>query len=369
LINNKIVDHDDNPFDPMPYVMFRNVEIPGRFWPDSVVNQLRGPQTELNKIKSQILENAARIGNPAIMTSRQAGVEYSGQPGERIMYDSTVADAIPRYLQPAEVPGYVREQIDRLETSIREISGQHEITSGNVPAGVTAASAINLLLEQDDTRLGPAIYDMEDGLAKAGSKIAELVAKFYSTEKTVAIVGEEGQWDVFGFRGAMLNGNTKVSVQAGSAMPRSKAAKQAAMNDILHLFIQNGVAFDQRNLGKYLRDMEVGGLERLIDQFSVDESQIAFENNKMAMGQPLPVNPFDDDEAHLNGHQDFQKSAKYRQLDPQLQALIQQHVDQHQVRLSERAQGQMQQQIMMQQAGAAPQGGGGQNAPQPSNNG
>lgn len=357
IIKNKIVDHDEKPFDPMPYVMFRNIEVPGRFWPDSIVQQLRGPQTELNKIKSQILENAARIGNPALMTSRQAMVEYSGAPGERIYYDSTVQDAIPRYLQPAEVPGYVREQIDRIENSIREISGQHEITSGNVPAGVTAASAINLLLEQDDTRLGPAIYDMEGNIARAGRKICELMAQFYTTERTIAFAGEEGTWDVFGFRGSMLNGNTKVSVQAGSAMPKSKAAKQAAMQDTLHLFIQNGVAFDQRNLGKYLRDMEVGGLERLIDQFSVDESQIAFENNRMAMGQPVQPNSFDNDEAHVLGHQDFQKSAKYRQLDPKVQMGFEQHVQMHQQKQAQMAQQQMQeqaqQQAMMSSAEAA----------------
>lgn len=359
IIGDKIVAHEDNPFDAMPYVMFRNIEIPGRFWPDSVVKQLRGPQTELNKIKSQILENAARIGNPAIMTSRQAGVEYSGQPGERIFYDSTVQDAMPRYLQPAEVPAYVREQITRVEESIREISGQHEITSGNVPAGVTAASAINLLLEQDDTRLGPAIYDMEGAIARAGRKITKLVAQFYSTERTIAIAGDEGTWDIFGFRGGMLNGNTKVDVQAGSAMPRSKAAKQAAMNDILHLFIQNGVAFDSKNLAKYLRDMEVGGLERLIDQYSIDETQVAYENNRLSMGEPLMINPFDNDEAHLSGHKDFQKSGKFRQLDPQIQQLFQQHVDMHQQRVDEMQQAQMQQELeqqaMMAQASQPPQ--------------
>jgi hypothetical protein len=348
MINNKVVDHDDNPSDPMPYVMFKNIDVPGRFWPDSVVSQLRGPQTELNKIKSQILENAARIGNPALMTSRQAGVEYSGRPGERIFYDSTVADAVPRYLQPAEVPGYVREQIDRIESSIREISGQHEITSGKVPAGVTAASAINLLLEQDDTRLGPAIYDMEANLANAGAKIAKLIAKFYSTERTVALVDDEGAWDVFGFRGNMLKDNTQVNVQAGSAFPRSKAAKQAAMQDILHLFIQNGVAFDSRNLGKYLRDLDVGGLEKLIDQFSVDESQINWENGQMAMGKPVPINQFDNDQSHVQGHEDFQKSSKYRQLDPQMQMLFQQHVDEHKAHIQQAQDQQMQQQAQQQ---------------------
>jgi hypothetical protein len=51
-----------------PYVMFTSQPIPGRFWPTSVTTQLRGPQTDLNKIKSQIRENATRIGNAAVST-------------------------------------------------------------------------------------------------------------------------------------------------------------------------------------------------------------------------------------------------------------------------------------------------------------
>src|SRR4029077_3872525 len=107
-------------------------------------------------------ENAQRIGNPALLASRQANINYQGTPGERIDFDDTVPNAIPSYLQPPQMPAYVDKQQDRIEQSIQEISGQHEVSNAQVPAGVKAASAINLLLEQDDTRLGPAIYDMEE---------------------------------------------------------------------------------------------------------------------------------------------------------------------------------------------------------------
>jgi hypothetical protein len=40
-----------------------------------------------------------------------------------------------------------------------EISGIHDVSKAMVPTGVTAASAINLLQEADDTRLGPEIAE------------------------------------------------------------------------------------------------------------------------------------------------------------------------------------------------------------------
>ena len=94
--------------------------------------------------------------------------------------------------------------------------------------------------------------------------------------------------------------------------------------------------------------MEVGGVERLIDQFSVDDAQVSYENGQMTMGQQVMLNEFDNDQAHIDGHEAFQKGAKYRQLDPQLQALIQAHVDAHKQRVLQKQQNDMQAQMMMQ---------------------
>jgi hypothetical protein len=42
-----------------------------------------------------------------------------------------------------------------IEHSIGVISGQNDVAQGNVPQGVTAASAIAQLMEANDTMLGP----------------------------------------------------------------------------------------------------------------------------------------------------------------------------------------------------------------------
>lgn len=349
---NKLLKEDNNPYDDMPYVMFQGIPVPGRFWPTSTVEQLRGVQTELNKTRSQIRENAARIGNPALLKSRMSRVEYTGLPGEVVEFDDVTQNSLPSFLQPPSMPPYVLEEIDRLNQSIQEISGQHEVSAGQVPPGVTAASAINLLQEQDDTRLGPDISEMENTLGEAGRKILKLVAQFYSDERTIRIGGDDGYWDIFSFRGAQLKDATHVSVQAGSAIPLSKAAKQANMEHILTLFIQNGVPLSQRQLARFLKDMDVGGYERLVEQYSEDETQINGENRRMALGQALPINTYDNDEAHIDGHESFQKSARYQQLDPKIMQLVEMHVQAHRDRQQAQQQQAQQQQIAAEQQAA-----------------
>lgn len=355
----KMLYEGPNPYKKLPFIMFRGMPVPGRFWPSSLAEQLRGPQTELNKIRSQIVENAQRIGNPALLCARQAATNYSGIPGERIDFDDTVPNAIPSYLQPPQMPQYVLQQQDRIEQSMQEISGQHEVSNAQVPAGVKAASAINLLQEADDTRLGPAIYDMEEALGYAGTMLLKLVAQYWTDERIIMIAGEDHFWDSKQFKGAALKGNTRVEVQAGSAFPRSKAAKQAAMQDVLNLFLQyTGQPINPRDMRKFLKDYEAGGLERLFGQMSGSEAQVNRENQQIAQSEPIPINTYDEHQVHVDGHTEFQRGPTYKLLGPEVEQIMEAHVMEHRQQLMAE-----QEPVVLPQP--QPNGGGPQGAPQP----
>lgn len=348
---DKILLDEDNSYECLPYVMFKGVGVPGRFWPTSIVEQLREPQVELNKIKSQIRENAQRIGSPALLKDRFSNTKYSGVPGEEISYDGTSQFSIPRYLEPPNMPPYVIQEIERIESAIQEISGQHEVTGAQVPAGVTAASAINLLQEQDDTRLGPTISEMETQLGYAGRQVLELVAKYYAEERMLRMVSPDSNFDFVSFKGEMLHGNTAVEVQAGSAFPQSKAAKQAAIQQYLTMFLQNGQQIEDRTMRRLVRDYQAGALEAFVEDVSRDTAQTNREHRLMYQGQPLPVNSFDNDEFHLAEHADQMKTNRFFRLDPRIQAAWFAHVQMHQERQNAKIQQQMeQQQYAMDQA-------------------
>src|SRR5215475_9743341 len=346
---------DENPFDPMPYVMFSNIPVPGRMWPTSVTEQLRGPQTELNKVKSQIAENRNRVGNPTTIASKQA-VQSPEKlksalsiPGGLYLIDDVGSpNNMPQILQAPPLPAYVVDEIARIEESIEQIAGQHEVTSAQVPPGVTAASAINLLMEADNTRLGPAISDYEYQLSKFGQKVLNLAAKYYTDARTIKIGGDNGAWQIFDFRGSMLGGNTHVEVQAGSAFPQSQAAKQAWLQDLMTFFVQSGNPPQGRTLAQFLQDSQIGGAERLVEEYTINETQVNRENALMARGQQLPINDYDDDQAHVANHTDFQKQPHYARLIPPIQQIFEQHVEMHRQRLAAQQQQQMQQQMQMQ---------------------
>lgn len=358
-VKNQILFEDDKPFDPFPYVMLSGIPAPGRLWPMSIVEHLRPVQTELNKVKSQIAENRNRIGNPTVLASRQAVkdpenlADNTALPGGVVWVDEIGSNRQPvQYLPAPDLPAYVIESIQSIEESIQEISGQHEVTSAQVPPGVTAASAINLLQEADDTRLGPAVKDYEQQLGALGQKVLNLAAKYYNDTRTIRLAGEDGQWQIQDFRGSMLRNNTDVEVQAGSSFPQSKAAKQAAMQDLLVQLVQSGNPPHGRQLAQWIKDMEIGDISALISEYDADENQVRRENSRMMAGIPQPINEWDDDDYHIKAHQDEQKSSRYDQLPPPIKQILEDHVQQHRARVASVQQAQMQ--LQMQAQGQPP---------------
>jgi hypothetical protein len=333
---DKILADDSNVTDPFPYVMFPGISVPGRLWPTTITEQMRPMQTELNKSVSTLGENANRIGNPITLRDRTQNANWQGLPGEVVDFDGIGSPTKPlEFLGVPEVPQYVQNRLEQLQASIEAISGQHEVTQGAVPPGVTAAAAISLLQEAYNTMLGPDVDEIGTAIQTAAKKVLGLVSRFYTTEQTVRIAGDDGAWEFVTFKGAMLGKVDELDVQVDSLFPQSKAAKQAAMSQLLTTFVQNGVPIEARALRKFLKEYDIAGLEHLVGSLSSTEFQISWENRQLAQGAPLPINSYDEDADHIAGHEEWQRTASYRKLPDLVKQNAETHVNLHRARIAQ----------------------------------
>jgi hypothetical protein len=323
-----------------------------------LVELLQGPHTELNKTLSQMAENRNRIGNPTGIAARQAigdpeiFLEKVSEAGGWHFFDESGSQhPIPQYLEPPTLPDYIKELPDQIRKSMEDISGQHEVTNAQVPPGVTAAAAITLLLDQDDTRLALAVADHEEGLGILGTKALEHVNRYYTDSRIIKICGDDGAWQIFDFRNTDLRDSTHIEVQAGSSFPQTQAAKQAMMKDIITMMTQTGNGLHGRQLAQFFRDLGLGATDHLIQEYTVNEQQVNRENVLLAQGKRLPINDYDDTQSHIDGHTDAQKSARYAQYPPQTKANFEEHVALHRQKLQQEQQQAAEQQA--QQAAAA----------------
>jgi hypothetical protein len=81
---------------------------------------------------------------------------------------------------------------------------------------------------------------------------------------------------------------------------------------------------------KGLEMLEIGGIEKIYEEYNTDVRQAQRENQKMTMGMPVEANDFDNHAVHMEIHNKFRKGQQYESLDDMTKELFQNHVMAHQ---------------------------------------
>lgn len=349
--------HNQLPFSVMGHIPFQVSQ-----YSMSVLTQVKGPVLELSKTESQLVENRNMIANIPWIEYEQNRLtgEIQNRPGARLKIWFTPGVPDPHPVQMPEMPQYVQNLIPVLKEHILEISGQGETSQGRVPAGARSGVAIAYLQEEDDTKLGPTVQEFEEMIERMGNFLLDGFAQFYDAPRTIRIQGgRRAEPKVFDFVGTILDGTAGCKCQAGSALPRSKAAKQQF---ILDLF-DRGLEQDPRRIREML---ELSAGEP--DEWEIDMEQAERENRELIAGKDPGVKEWYNHPAHHLIHRRFMKSADYEALPAPIQQLFEQHDEEHSQFERSAQQAQMVQQSM---GGGAPgqNGQGNGNAGPPSGGG
>lgn len=333
----------------------------GKYYSTSLIEDLIPLQKEYNRTRGQIIEAKNRMAKPQLMAPRGSinPNAISSEPGQVILYTPGFQPPTPLPLQA--IPNYVIEELDRIKDDWNDISGQHEVTHGQVPPGVTAATAISYLQERDESKLSHTFDSLEEGIEKSAQMSLSYVHEFWDVPRIVRITGPDGSFDSLAFKGSDLENNLDIKIEAGSALPISKAAKQALIMDLMKM------GFIDPNKG--LEVMDMGGINKIYEQLQVDQRQVQRENLRMSkvtgdmmmqyneqnamqqqqavesgqpspfgqdeMGTPLmpplliPVNSWDNHMAHIEYHNQFRKGQTFETLSEEIKALFEAHVQQH----------------------------------------
>lgn len=266
-----------------PFAKFDHIPS-GKFYSDSSIVDLIPLQREYNRTRGQIIEAKNRMAKPQLIAP--AGSidprKITSEPG--IVIEYTPGFEPPQPIPLAEIPSYVLQELDRILMDMSDISGQHEVSQGQTPPGVTAATAISYLQEQDESVLSVTYDSMERGVEKIAFETLSLVSQYWDTARMIKVVGLDGSFEVMSLKGSDLHGNDDIRVEAGSALPTSKAAKQAFIMDLMKMgFI---------NPNKGLEVMEIGGINKIYDEIQVDVREAQRENIKMSQVTQQQVDEF-----------------------------------------------------------------------------
>jgi hypothetical protein len=343
VANGTVLYSGDSPYsgpelgDWHPYSEFRWELVPGRFWGKSPLDSIVEIQKQINSIDSAITLTRKTMAIPQKLIPTNSGVkrgEWTGRPGQEIHYrpDGTP----PSTIAPVGVDPQVWKEREQKLEDIKAISGAMDILKGDRPAGVTAASALEMLFEVGTGKLRPCLDrwkvfvegDQKKGLRLTAQKYKEPRPEFI---KMLASRNKELPTEAINnFIGEDLYDNCNVRIEAGSNIPKLQSAEKELLIQLAQIGTlsledpANKLEFNKR-LGIVGFDNEVGPDHRraewendLMDNINVspDKKPVVFADEKH--------------EIHVDVHMRRMKEPAFLDQPKEVMDIYQQHIAEHQ---------------------------------------
>lgn len=316
--NGKILYDDALPYrcDPgfavgLPFVKQDCIARPDCFFGVSPVERVIPIQRAYNAVKNRKHELINRIA-AGIVAVEDGSVdvdelEQEGlPPGKVVVYRQ--GSAPPRILEAGHVPSDFSAEEDRLLNEFISVSGVSEIMrSSSIPSALTSGVALQLLIEQDDTRLSLTAENVRLAARTVAAQILRLYKQFALNTRLMRVVGREGDVELLHFSASDI-GCDDVVCDTENELTQSPATKQNMLFELLRagLFYGADGRLDESTRNKILDVMGYGGWEQVADERTLHCNRAERENE----GAP-DVKEYDDHDAHIAVHTRFLLSREF----------------------------------------------------------
>lgn len=341
--NGILLEDKELPVGEIPFAKFDDIVIGGKFYSESIVTHLRPVQDQYNETLRRRAEWTKRLLAGKYRAARGSGLSQESLNDEsgEILYYTPVPNApnagAPEAMQVPMIPQYAYLEEERLNEIINYISGISETSRGDSPNANMPAIGMQLLVEQDDTRIGVLTEQHEHAWARVGQLLLKHVEKFYEMPRKLKVAGKNLQYTVKDVSGSDLRGNTDVVVIRGSTLPGSKAIRR---QDIINTFNQGllGDPQDPKVREKVLGMMEFGDMGEMWQDYGLNMAAIKRGMEQIKQGisiqvakpdVPVEVSEFDDHTLWIQELNRFRLGDEFQKSSPEIQLLVMNTIEGH----------------------------------------
>lgn len=319
-----------------PFVKQECIKCAGCFFGTSVVERCIPIQRAYNAVKNRKHEFLNRI-SMGVLAVEDGSVDITGLeenglcPGKILVYRQ--GSNPPALLNPGNVPNDFNYEEDKLLSEFISISGVSEIMrSSSVPSSVSSGAALQLLLEQDDTRLSVTAELIRCAARRIGQHILRLFKQFASQPRIMRSVGSDGEVEVISFTASDI-GCDDVAFETENELNSSLASRQNMIFELLRaglLYDENGKLSDGMRY-KILDVMGYGGWEITHDTQKLHVNRAQKENYDAADALP-EISELDDHEIHIEEHSRYMLGGEFERRareNPMLRKNLEEHIRMH----------------------------------------
>ena len=296
--NGVLLEDKELPIGEIPYAKYDDIMIGGRFAAESVVTHVRSIQDQHTRLIRKRAQWTNRLLAGKYIAPKGHGMQQEAmndQSGEIIEYDhqpNAPNGGAPIALQVPNIPQYAYLEEERLDKQFDEVFGLNELSKGQLPAAGIPAKGMEILLEQDATRMSIMTQQHEYAWSDVGRFILKYVGQYYKSPRLLKITGKNRSYSFKQYTGEDLKNNYDVCVIPGSLIPGNK---YLARQDINNAWQQGllGDPMDPRLRQKVLSMMEFGDEQEMWQDLAVSIAQAQEMIDQLKKGEQPDINEFD----------------------------------------------------------------------------
>lgn len=325
-----------------PFVKQVSNYMPGSFFGVSVVDRLIPLQRAYNAVRNRKHEyfnrtvmNVLAVEDGSVDTD---ALEMEGlSPGKVLVYRQ--GSKMPEIMQDAKLSIDFEAEEERLLDEFKTISGVSDMLTKSVAEYTNMSGvALELLEEQDTTRLGTAIDSTKLAIKTVAKYILRLYKQYAVLPRLLKISGTGGSVEMHYWDQNEICSDDVV-FDTSSDTSDSLAQRRTMLFDLINkglMFDEDG-KFSQTMRKKCLELLGFGTWENNVDLAELQINRAREENLKFMQNQTIEILSIDDHKLHIDQHIAFILSGELK--DKQNSKIIQQnilkHIEQHKKFLKE----------------------------------
>lgn len=288
-----------------PFVKQVSQRIAGCFFGGSIVERLIPVQRAFNAVKNRKHEFLNRL-SMGIMTVEDGSVDVDDlqeeglSPGKVLVYRQ--GSKAPEMMDVMQIPSDFSDEEDKLNNEFVTVSGVSDVSSSSTNARLTSGTALELLVQQDSSRLTVGAEIIRNCYLEVARQIIRLYAQFMAGVRAVKTVDEQNKPVILYIKKNAVNSDDVYIENENELLYSDKQRKE-----MLFTLYQSGLLSDGegkvRNVTKE-KILSLLGYKDLDYQKGVSrlhEKKAQYENEKIrAYG--LPTEEIDNDEIHIDEH-------------------------------------------------------------------
>lgn len=306
----------------LPLIRLTDLDVPDVMNGVSKYEMIGPIQRMYNNISTLIAKNIYLTAHAKwVMPRGTCKIEQLGNDNTVVQYQGQIP---PQLLQVTPNSAEVYRFRDQLVQDMQTIYGSHGISRGEVPKGITAASALQFLNELENERASTDISKHGTLVKDLAKMTVSVTGDFYKPDdgRMIRIVGESNKFLIRHFDTAHLSKDYDIRVDNSTGLPETKSAKMQRVLDTMQRYPT------MLSPERWTELLDLANVEKMNTLITEAVRASDSENEDMMSGRKVQMpEEYENHILHWEAHAKIMQSRQFKEeADPQIRAAFKDHV-------------------------------------------